>query len=207
MSGFMRRHIFALVLLVLIIGLSCGWAVGTATTCVSASCHFDASLFGAWGSWIGGIATAGATIAAAAAFKSERADRRAKWASRRAEIAATARTCVLRAQAISLAPDGYRRVKIQFDNNTKFDVTDLAVYLEDGSLLDRDDQVNPGHNWAEKHRASTFQSNHTLGHDRVLAAETIRSVILPSLTFEFTIATTRFRRRGTELTELGLISA
>jgi hypothetical protein len=176
------------------------------TTCARESCHFDENLFGAWGSWVGGLATAGATIAAVTAFSSERAERRANRADRRAEIIALARTCVLRAQAVSLAPDGYRRVRIEFENKTKLEVTDLAIYMADGSLLDTDAQVNPRANWAENHEASKFQPNQTLGLDEARAANVVNSLILPSLTFEFTIGTARFRRRGTELTETSVFS-
>lgn len=56
-----KKHPFIALGLAIVASLIIGWAVGTWTTC-GPRCGFDADLFGAWGAWVGGLATTGAFV-------------------------------------------------------------------------------------------------------------------------------------------------
>lgn len=199
MKTSLRRHVFALLPLALILGGIVGWLIGVSTTCATVTCQFSPDLFGAWGSWVGGLTTA--TAAGVAAFE--------LWSSRQDQLASltsVARSCALRVKPLSLSGGKFTHLRFYFDNRTSFAVTELAVRNPKGEVLDTAALALPGAQpWGKKLPAERFGLPGPLDESGAVAI--VNRDVQPFLIFEFTIGRTRFRRVGTTVTRVDRRSA
>lgn len=157
----------------LAIGLTLGFVVGNRAGC-GAPCGFDVGLFGAAGTWVGGVVIAGAvasyTLASqrdAKLARKQAADeaRAARDEAALQEARALAVMCAVRFTPLGDEANGYGRVDITFTNNIGEMVFWPKLLVGEGLNLGADEQVWPGRAWG---KSTTLKS---LGLDDSYATE------------------------------------
>ncbi|MBT0995473.1 hypothetical protein KIN34_14395 [Cellulomonas sp. DKR-3] len=185
-----RRLVFGLCVLAAAIA---GWALGTWSTC-GPTCAFNVTLFEAWGTWFGAIATAGALIYTARAVRAELARRNAERHDAAAELLAIAMTCTLRLAPKGLSNGSYTHCAVRFTNRTGHAVRNVVVRLGD-DVLDGAALIAPGAQaWGFKRPLTDLGLGPALPERS--AASTIRDQLQPRLVFEFSLRGSRYVRRG-----------
>lgn len=171
----------------LLIGLIIGWGLGTWSTC-GAKCSFNVTLFDAWGTWVGGVALAAASLI----FTTSQA--MATKRQIRAQAMSTAILCKLHTRP-SLSDGRLGKVVFSFDNKTPLPVQHVSAHLEGGSTFREDLHVEPGRTWG--FRVPPGELGLPLNEvTEDEARQLVRTVVRPKLVFVFTINGHRFVRRG-----------
>lgn len=147
MVNILRRHswLVGATAAALLFGL--GWLAGSWATCRDPGCSFDAQLFEAIGTWVGGLGTVVAVVVATHQLRSTIESSAQESRTTEAEADAAARRVKFRAKPLKPQAGLYKAVGVTVTNASNETLTALVLHGVGGTVLREAEQLDPHRDW------------------------------------------------------------